>query len=263
MVALQHGAPLGDRRLDGTARRAARPAGRGHRVDHGAARDSIGSGRRAPTTIGLETMPRTVDNIGFYSRLAPRPGPPDRDARARRAAPDRRRPHELLSARGPSGRGADRGMPPAYRRAASRRGLHARDHADTRSPSRGHHAGARETGELAAFALWHSVPLAAGQAQGRAARAQAGGAIRSRRSTVCSMPCRPAPPPSGWIASPSGARASSPPRTCGWSDSGYRVHWTDLRMLLEGFPAAGAAGRNRHVELGDLSRRFQWSPRAK
>lgn len=31
--------------------------------------------REGATTIGLETMPRTLDNIGFYSRLGFRPGP--------------------------------------------------------------------------------------------------------------------------------------------------------------------------------------------
>ncbi|MDZ4674035.1 MAG: hypothetical protein SGI84_06240, partial [Gemmatimonadota bacterium] len=30
--------------------------------------------RQGATTIGLETMPRTVDNIGFYTRLGFRPG---------------------------------------------------------------------------------------------------------------------------------------------------------------------------------------------
>src|SRR5690606_3961948 len=30
---------------------------------------------RGATTIGLETMPRTIENIGFYSRLGFQPGP--------------------------------------------------------------------------------------------------------------------------------------------------------------------------------------------
>ena len=50
-------------------------------------RASTGSGRRAPRTIGLETMPRTVDNIGFYSRIGLVPGPSHRHPGARRAAP--------------------------------------------------------------------------------------------------------------------------------------------------------------------------------
>ena len=37
-------------------------------------RASTGSKRAGATTIGLETMPRTMDNIGFYSRLGFRPG---------------------------------------------------------------------------------------------------------------------------------------------------------------------------------------------
>ena len=41
------------------------------------------------TTIGLETMPRTVDNIGFYSRLGAGAGAPHRhaDPRCRRGGP--------------------------------------------------------------------------------------------------------------------------------------------------------------------------------
>ena len=38
------------------------------------------------TTIGLETMPRTVDNIGFYSRIGLVPRSPHGHAGARRAA---------------------------------------------------------------------------------------------------------------------------------------------------------------------------------
>src|SRR5215212_5747083 len=84
-------------------------------------------------TIGLETMPRTVENIGFYSRMGLVPGPltvtlvhdvPRRIS----AAP------ELLSAAGHQ---------------LSQRLEECR----------------RLTGELLGFALWHSAPLAAGRAK--------------------------------------------------------------------------------------------------
>ena len=42
-------------------------------------RHRLASRRRARTTIGLETMPRTVDNIGFYSRIGPGARPPHGD----------------------------------------------------------------------------------------------------------------------------------------------------------------------------------------
>src|ERR1043166_1618682 len=59
---------------------------------------------RGARTIGLETMPRTIDNIGFYSRLGFRPGhltvsitreigaaPPRRRGRVPRGGPERGR----------------------------------------------------------------------------------------------------------------------------------------------------------------------------
>ena len=42
-------------------------------------------------TIGLETMPRTIDNIGFYSQLGLRPAAPHRHPAARTAAQRRAR----------------------------------------------------------------------------------------------------------------------------------------------------------------------------
>ena len=56
---------------------------RGHRV---------AAARAARTVIGLETMPRTMDNIGFYSRARLRAGPSDDHAHARRRARPTRPP---------------------------------------------------------------------------------------------------------------------------------------------------------------------------
>ena len=35
--------------------------------------------------------------------------------------------------------------------------------------------------------------------------------------------------------------------------AGYRVHWTDLRMMLHGYPQAQPAAGRGAVELGDLT----------
>ena len=101
---LQHGAPVGARRLDGTARRAARPPGRGARLARWCGSASTGSKGRVPRTIGLETMPRTVENIGFYSRIGLVPGHADRDPGARCAAAGGRPARAALGVRSPARR---------------------------------------------------------------------------------------------------------------------------------------------------------------
>jgi GNAT superfamily N-acetyltransferase len=112
------------------------------------------------TTIGLETMPRTVDNIGFYSRIGlvpgfltvtlvldvPRRGPPAPSLLSGLSAPEagveecRRLTESLLA-------GVD----------------FTREIALTRELEIGDTTLVREGGELIAFALWHSTPLAAGR----------------------------------------------------------------------------------------------------
>ena len=67
---------------------------------------STGSRRRARATIGLETMPRTVENIGFYSRIGLVPGTAHRHPGARRAAP--RRPRRPSCSRRRAARRAER-----------------------------------------------------------------------------------------------------------------------------------------------------------
>ena len=71
---VQHRAPLGGRGVDGPARRAPGVAGRAGSARRSCARASRGCEREGATVIGLETMPRTMDNIGFYSALGFLPG---------------------------------------------------------------------------------------------------------------------------------------------------------------------------------------------
>jgi GNAT superfamily N-acetyltransferase len=185
------------------------------------------------TTIGLETMPRTVDNIGFYSRLGLAPGHltvtlvhevPRRPS----AAP------ELLSVTG-----AD------YQRTLEE----CRDLAGsllpgvdfTRELALTHDLGigdttlVRQGGRLVAFALWHSVPLAAGRQKDE---------LRVLKLVAESSP--------GFDKLLEAVHASAARERVGrvaircqteFSDTylrlvraGYRVHWTDLRMILEGYP---------------------------
>src|SRR4051794_27128236 len=109
------------------------------------------------STIGLETMPRTVDNIGFYSRLGLVPGHLTVTLVhevARRTAAG---PLESLGA----------GPRPAERVAECRRLTHellpdvdfTREIELTRELAIGDTTLVRDGDDLTGFALWHSTPL--------------------------------------------------------------------------------------------------------
>jgi GNAT superfamily N-acetyltransferase len=120
--------------------------------------------REGATTIGLETMPRTLDNIGFYSRLGFRPGPLTITLQ-----------HDAMPGLLP--RGARLGSLDGPARAAAVAACRAlttavvpgidfsRELALTHELALGDvsllHAG---DGALIAFALWHVAPLAEGRA---------------------------------------------------------------------------------------------------
>jgi len=194
---------------------------------------------RGARTIGLETMPRTVDNIGFYSRLGFEPGwmtitmmrelsgsvrgaaPPEFMAKGGEAAAQLEQCRALLDRLSP---GSD----------------YSREIALTRELALGDVALVREEGALTGFALWHSAPLAAGRpadevrvlklvaAHGRALAALVGAlesaALRIKLPRL-SFRCQ--------------SRSLQ-----AWHflvDRGYRVHWTDLRMTLRDYPEAAVA----------------------
>jgi GNAT superfamily N-acetyltransferase len=187
-------------------------------------------------TIGLETMPRTVDNIGFYSRLGLMPGHLTitlvRDVGRRNADPG-----TLLS-----GTGARLAEGLAECRALAERlgpGLDfTRELALTQELRIGDTTLVRRDGRLVAFVLWHSAPLAAGRPKDevrvlkvvaeslddleRAVDAvqQAAQHERVRRVTIrCQS-----------------AFADGYLRLV---ERGFRVHWTDLRMILRGYASGG------------------------
>ena len=93
------------------------------------------------TTIGLETMPRTVDNIGFYSRIGLVPGHLTVTLVLDVPRRGRRRSRAALQAR--LARGGSRGLPEAHRGALAGCGLHPGDRADPRARHRRHDVGAR------------------------------------------------------------------------------------------------------------------------
>jgi GNAT superfamily N-acetyltransferase len=185
------------------------------------------------TTIGLETMPRTVDNIGFYSRIGLVPahltvtlvhdvsrrsiGSAELLSAAGAAASDRLEECRLLTHRVLTGVDFTREL------------------ALTRELDVGDTTLVRDGSALSGFALWHSTPLAAGRPKDElrvlklvAATSQAFERVihAVQLSALAERVNRVA------------IRCQSE-----FSEAylmlialGYRVHWTDLRMLLQGYP---------------------------
>lgn len=185
------------------------------------------------STIGLETMPRTVDNIGFYSRIGLVPSHLTvtlvRDIPKRAGSPA-----ELLSAAGPR---------IAVRLEECRRltgelltGVDfTREVALTRDLGIGDTTLVREGGELTGFALWHSTPLAAGRPKDE---------VRVLKLVARSLEAFDRLL-EGLQAAAAGERVGRLAIRCQTEFAaaylrlvglGYRVHWTDLRMILPDFP---------------------------
>ena len=185
------------------------------------------------TTIGLETMPRTVDNIGFYSRIGLVPGPMtvtlvhDVPRRAVGSA-------ELLSGAGPAWAErleecrslTDRLLPGVD---------FTRELVLTRELGIGDTTLVREGQTLTGFALWHSTPLAAGRPKDE---------LRVLK-LVTATPDAFERLMQGVQLSATSERVTRVAIRCQTEFSaaylklielGYRVHWTDLRMLLQGYP---------------------------
>jgi GNAT superfamily N-acetyltransferase len=188
------------------------------------------------TTIGLETMPRTVENIGFYSRLDFVPGhltvtvTGDVPSNVRSLRPKFIKLGELPFADQMAMLGACR-----ERLVRSASGCdYTREHELTAELGIGDTVIIDEGG-IKAFALWHSAPLAEARpaeelrvlklfAEDASAFARLVNALeacaaklRIRRVAIRCQTIYPAP-------------------YSHLVERGYRVRWTDLRMTLTGFP---------------------------
>jgi GNAT superfamily N-acetyltransferase len=185
------------------------------------------------TTIGLETMPRTVDNIGFYSKIGLVPGHLTvtlvKDV-ARRGGGST----ELLS-----GSGAAWGERLDECRRLTDLVLpgvdFTRELALTRELGIGDTTLSREGSTLTGFALWHSTPLAAGRPKDE---------LRVLK-LVTATPDAFERLIQAVQLSATSERVARVAIRCQTEFSaaylklvelGYRVHWTDLRMLLDGYP---------------------------
>ena len=184
------------------------------------------------TTIGLETMPRTVDNIGFYSRIGLVPG----HLTVTLVHDVPRRPSAETALLSKGGGASDSGI------VECRRLVHSllpgvdftREIALTRELAIGDTTLIREGQELVAFALWHSTPLAAGRPKDelRVLKLVARDASAFDR-LLDALPATAAREKVGRIAVRCQSEFAS--AYLRLVSRGYRVHWTDLRMTLEGF----------------------------
>ena len=210
------------------------------RPDHqrrGIGRDVVMAGirlleRHGCRTIGLETMPRTVENIGFYSGLGFRPGHLT-VSMVREVAPTDGVPAEL---------GSGLGVPADW--LSSLGGLTGtlapgldltREVRLTAEMSLGDATVVRETGAWRAFALWHAVPLALGRA---AEELRILKVLAKDRASFRSVIA-------GAIAAAAGRGLGRIGIRCQTAygdtygdliDLGFRIHWTDLRMTLHDRP---------------------------
>lgn len=185
------------------------------------------------TTIGLETMPRTVDNIGFYSRIGLVPGRltvtlvhevPRRSVGSA----------ELLSGSGPAWMDrleecrqlADRLVPGVD---------FTRELALTRDLGIGDTTLVRNSAGLAGFALWHSTPLAAGRPKEELRILKLVAATPDAfDSLIQAVQCSASSERVSRVAIR--CQTEFPQAYLRLIELGYRVHWTDLRMLLQDFP---------------------------
>ena len=191
------------------------------------------------TTIGLETMPRTVDNIGFYSRLGLVPG----HLTVTLVHDVARRPTigggELLSAAGPA-------VPERLEDCRRLTGSLApgvdftRELALTRELAIGDTTLVREGRDLIGFALWHSTPLAAGRPKDelRVLKLVAVDVAAFER-VLDALPAAAAAERVGRVAVRCQTEFVEAYQRL--VSRGYRVHWTDLRMLIPG-PSLRTAG---------------------
>ena len=204
---------------------------------------------RGAPTIGLETMPRTMDNIGFYSGMGFVPGPLTLTVTLEAEAAER--PPQLVG-RLP---GPDRDDALAECRALAAGLIAGRDFtreiALTEELALGDTVLVRDAGgRLAGFALCHSAPLVEGR-------------VREELRVLKLVVASPEAVPALAAAVCDFARRSGTRRAAIRVQGDYtwlyaellrrrgRVRWTDLRMTLEGHPepraAAGAVLSNWEI----------------
>ena len=217
---------------------AVRPDLQGHGLGSTMVRQGINWLREeGAKVIGLETMPRTVENIGFYSRLGLVPGPLTITL-----------VHETASKRGKGERLGDGAE--AQRQVEECRALtdgiqpgvdYSRELLITRELSLGDTSLVRRNGMLAGFALWHSAPLAAGRPRDelRVLKLVATD-LEVLQALMDDVEAAAAREQVRRVAIRCQTRYRDVYRAL--MQRGYRVHWTDLRMTLHDAPEMEGPG---------------------
>jgi GNAT superfamily N-acetyltransferase len=191
---------------------------------------------RGATTVGLETMPRTVDNIGFYSRLGFVPGfltltmTADTGERARAAAVP-----ETLGGLGDAERKSRLAEVAAFVNGLAAGVDFAREIELTLHLGLGDVVLVGAPGALRGFALCHAAPLAEGGGRDEVRALKVGAADLTALSAVLDAAAT-------WAARLAVRRIAV---RCQTADTdayravvarGFRVRWSDLRMTLAGYP---------------------------
>jgi GNAT superfamily N-acetyltransferase len=205
---------------------------------------------RGAAVIGLETMPRTVDNIGFYSRLGFLPGHLTLTMTREVARPPARVPYEVLGAlesRERASRVAEIGalvaaLAPGYD--------FSREIELTFDMALGNVLAIRRDGALAAFALCHTAPLAEGGTRDELRVLKVAAADPDTLPVLLDAV-------GAWAATQGIRHVAVRCQTAyrevygGLVRDGFRVRWSDLRMTLathpETRPASGVLWSNWEI----------------
>lgn len=196
--------------------------------------------RAGARTIGLETMPRTVENIGFYSRLGFRPGHLTISV-VRELGRVGSQDSQRLT--GPMGLMDTRLEECA---ALTDRLLPGVDFSRELRCTIEHRLGdvtlVYDGRALAGFALWHSAPLAEGRGPDEVRVLKLAALdLPTFRRLIGAVEAHASEEDARRVS----VRCQTAHRTAYTAllETGYRVHWTDLRMTLDGHdeavPAAG------------------------
>jgi predicted N-acetyltransferase YhbS len=179
--------------------------------------------------IGLETMPRTIENIGFYSGLRFRPGHLTVSMGRDLAGPSTTPALRLSDADPARGTRECRSLTEAVAQGRD----FSREIALTLEHRLGDVTLLAEQERVIGFALWHTAPLAEGRTADelRVLKLVARD-LEVFRRLLAALECH------AWEG---GARRITLRCQTAFQsaygalvDAGYRVHWTDLRMTLEG-----------------------------
>lgn len=196
---------------------------------------------RGVTTLGLETMPRTVDNIGFYSRLGFVPGQLTLTMTVDTGGRPRAGPSPVcLSTLEPLERRARLVALAALAETLVPGADYTRELELTLQLGLGDVVVVERDGALAGFALCHAAPLAEGGGRDEVRALKVGAVDVPALLEVLAAA-------SGWAARLAVRRLAVRCQTSyreayhALIERGYRVRWSDLRMTLAGYPERRAA----------------------